>query len=63
MENKETKKQPAGKKYTREALLSSKAFSMYQKDFLSVLLPGESYTLEEAQKIVDGFFGPGKKGK
>lgn len=56
-------KQAAEKRYTREALLESKAFSIYQKDFLAVLLDKDSYTLREAQKIIDGFFGPGRKGK
>lgn len=56
-------KQAAEKKYTREALLESKAFSMYQKDFLAVLLKKDSYTLSEAREIIDGFFGPNKEGK
>lgn len=63
MKKEEDANKPAGKRYTREALLASKAFSMYQQDFLAALLPKESYSLDEAQKIIDGFFGPAKRGK
>lgn len=45
------------KKYPREVLLKSKAFSHYQKDFLAAILSAEFYTMEEAQKAVKAFFG------
>ena len=63
MENKQGNAQAKPKTYIREALINSEAFSMYQKDFLSALLTEDSYTLEAARKIADGFFGPAKKGK
>ena len=44
------------KKYTREALLKSKEFSGYQRDFLGVLLKKPEYTLQEARKIVKDFY-------
>lgn len=44
------------KKYTREALLKSKRFSSYQRDFLGVLLSKPEYTLAEATKVVKAFF-------
>ena len=62
MEKQKAKSRTEPKRYTREALLESKAFSQYQRDFLAALLTEESYTLEEARGIVDGFFGPEKKG-
>ncbi len=62
MEKETAKSRTAPKRYTREALLESRTFSRYQRDFLAALLPEESYTLEKAQSIVDGFFGPEKKG-
>lgn len=45
------------KKYTREALLKSKAFSRYQKDFLAAILCEDFYTMAEAKKAVKAFFG------
>lgn len=45
------------KKYTREALLKSKKFSGYQKDFLAAVLNKPEYTLAEAEKAVEAFFG------
>lgn len=44
------------KKYTREALLKSKRFSCYQRDFLGVVLSKPEYTLAEATKVVKAFF-------
>ncbi len=46
----------AAKKYSREALLRSKEFSGYQKDFLGVLLCRPEYTLQEARRIVKNFY-------
>lgn len=46
----------AAKKYYREALLRSKEFSGYQKDFLGVLLCRPEYTLQEARRIVKNFY-------
>lgn len=46
----------ASKKYTREAILASKEFKGYQKDFLSVLLKKPEYTLKEAREVVSEFF-------
>ena len=48
------------KKYTREALLKSKLFSQYQRDFLAVVLRKPEYTLAEAQRTVKAFFGGAK---
>lgn len=47
----------ATKKYTREALLKSKRFSSYQKDFLAAVLNKPEYTIAEAEKAVEAFFG------
>lgn len=44
------------KKYSREALLKSKRFSGYQKDFLAAVLTKPAYTLAEATKVVKAFF-------
>ncbi len=44
------------KKYTREALLCSKKFAMYQKDFLAVILKKPEYTMADAVKTVEAFF-------
>lgn len=46
----------AAKKFTREALLKSKRFSHYQKDFLAAVLQKPEYTLTEAVKTVNTFF-------
>lgn len=45
------------KKYTREALLKSKRYAGYQKDFLAAVLKEPHYTLAEADKAVRAFFG------
>lgn len=45
------------KKYTREALLKSKRYTGYQKDFLAAVLKEPYYTLAEADKAVRAFFG------
>ena len=44
-------------KYTREALLRAELFSDIQPDFLSVLLCEPEYTISEAKKIVEDYFG------
>ena len=45
------------KRYKREALLKSKRVSHVQQDFLRAILTEENYTMAEAQKAVDAFFG------
>ena len=45
------------KTYTREALLRSKRYAGYQKDFLAAVLKNPEYTLAEADKAVKTFFG------
>lgn len=45
------------KKYTREALLRSKRYSGYQKDFLAAVLKEPEYTIADADKAVKAFFG------
>lgn len=45
------------KKYAREALLKSKRYAGYQKDFLAAVLKEPEYTLAEADKAVSAFFG------
>lgn len=44
-------------KYKTEVLLNSKTFSSYQKDFARALLTEPEYTLEEARRVLDQFFG------
>lgn len=44
-------------KYTREALLQSAKFSGYQRDFLAAILRKPEYTMKEAEKAVNDFFG------
>ena len=44
------------KRYKREALLKSERFSHVQQDFRAILTE-ETYTMAEAQKAVDAFFG------
>ncbi len=48
------------KKYTREALLKSKRYAGYQRDFLAVVLKEPEYTLAEADKAVKACFGAPK---
>lgn len=43
-------------KYTREAILASKEFEKYQKDFLRVILTKNEYTITEARKLAKEFF-------
>ena len=43
--------------YTREAILKSDLFSGYQKDFLAAVLCKPEYTIAEAEKTVNDFFG------
>lgn len=45
------------KTYTREALLRSKRYAGYQKDFLAAVLCKPEYTIAEADKAVKAFFG------
>lgn len=47
----------AKKKFAREALLKSKRYARYQKDFLAAVLAKPEYTLTEADKAVSAFFG------
>lgn len=43
-------------KFSKEQFLSSKQFTVAQKDILSVLLKdGETYTVDQAKKQVDDF--------
>lgn len=44
------------KRYTPGALLRSGRYSAYSKDFLSVILTEDAYTLEEADRAVAAFF-------
>lgn len=48
-------------KYTAEALLDSKAFSHYQKDFLRAILGDGEYTVAQAEKKIQSYFS--KEGK
>ena len=45
------------KKFAREALLKSKRYAQYQRDFLAAVLNKPEYTLAEADKAVSAFFG------
>ena len=49
------------KRYKREVILKDPRFSKYQKDFLSVVLSKQTYTLAEAERAVKAFFREGKK--
>lgn len=46
----------AQKKLRTEAILNSKQFAGYQKDFLKILLKKDEYTLAEAKRIAEAFF-------
>lgn len=60
MTQKTTKTPTDGEKtYSKEALLKSKRFSRYQKDFLAAVLSEPEYTTTEAEKVVKKFFGKG----
>lgn len=48
-------------KYTVEALLTSNAFSHYQKDFLKAILGDGEYTLSQAERKLKSYFS--KEGK
>ena len=48
-----TSKKDNAQKFTREKLLSSKALSMYQPDFASVILTEPEYTIEEAKAAIE----------
>ncbi|MDU0931215.1 hypothetical protein [Hungatella sp.] len=37
--------------------MKSKTFSGYQRDFAKALLVKPEYTMEEAKKVLDNFFG------
>lgn len=41
----------------RDVILRSKAFMKYQRDFAKVLLPNATYTVSEARKILEAYFG------
>ncbi len=43
--------------YTREAILKDKRFAKYQQDFLGVLLKEPEYTIPEALRICQEYFG------
>ena len=45
------------KKYTREALLRSKRYAGYQRDFLAEVLKEPEYTQAEADKPVKMYTG------
>lgn len=49
--------QTAQKRYTREALLHSRRFARYQRDFLRAVLHKPEYTMAEAERAVKAFFG------
>ncbi|MDR0817960.1 MAG: hypothetical protein LBN43_00075 [Oscillospiraceae bacterium] len=42
-------------------LINSKKYKQYSKDFLRALLPKPSYTIEDADKIVQEYFSKGVK--
>ena len=44
-------------KYPTEALLHSRAFSGYQRDFARAILTEPEYTIKQAKAALDGFFG------
>lgn len=50
------------KKFKREVLLRDPRFSWCQKDFLGVVLKNPEYTIDEAEKAVEAFFGKKKEG-
>ena len=43
-------------KYTRQAIIASKVFEGYQKDFVAAILKEPFYTLAEARKAVAAYF-------
>lgn len=45
------------KEFTREALLKSRLFEGYQKDFLAVILKEPAYTIADAKREVEKVFG------
>ena len=44
-------------KYPTDALLNSRAFSGYQRDFARAILTEPEYTIKQAKAVLDGFFG------
>lgn len=46
-------------RYTRRALLESREFSGYQRDFLGAVLTQPEYTMTAAKQAVEQFFGKG----
>lgn len=42
--------------YSRDALLKSKRYQKFQRDFLAAVLSKPEYTLAEADKAVEAFF-------
>ena len=44
------------KKYSREALLTARRLTRFQRDFLAVILREPEYTIAEAEKAVKAFF-------
>ena len=45
------------KRYRREVLLQDPRFAGYQRDFLGAVLWKPDYTIAEAVKAVEAFFG------
>lgn len=43
--------------YTRDALLKSRRYANYQRDFLAAVLHLPQYTIAEADHAVKAFFG------
>ena len=52
-------RQPAQLK--KEDIIRSRKFSAYHQDMLRALLPNERYSMEEADRIVGGYFNEGGK--
>ncbi len=47
-------------KYTRDRLLTSKALSCYQRDFVAAILTDEEYTLSEAKALIEAALKEGR---
>jgi len=48
-----SQKKETSKKFPAKALLKSKAFKGYQRDFAAVILGNGEYTVEEAKALLD----------
>ncbi|WP_282804580.1 hypothetical protein [Clostridium tetani] len=42
-------------KFSKEQIISSKQFTVIEKDILKALLEGKQYSLGEVRKIIDNF--------